>query len=61
MNRTSGESPWRKSSYSSGAQSQCVEVAVSQGTTLVRDTTDRARVTLSVPTAVWTTFLTTLR
>jgi Domain of unknown function (DUF397) len=61
MNTGSGESPWRKSSYSSGAQSQCVEVAVSQGTTLVRDTTDRGRVTLTVPAAAWTAFLTTLR
>jgi hypothetical protein len=61
MNTSSSESPWRKSSYSSGAQSQCVEVAASQGTTLVRDTSDRGRVTLSVPTAAWTAFLTTLR
>jgi uncharacterized protein DUF397 len=61
MNTSSGESPWRKSSYSTGAQSQCVEVAAAQGTTLIRDTTDRARITLSVPAAAWTAFLTTLR
>lgn len=61
MNTSSSESPWRKSSYSSGAQSQCVEVAVSQGTALIRDTTDRGLVTLSVPAATWTAFLTTLR
>jgi hypothetical protein len=27
MNTGSSESPWRKSTYSSGAQTQCVEVA----------------------------------
>ena len=61
MNTSSSESPWRKSSYSTGGQSQCVEVAVSQGTTLVRDTTDRGHVTLSVPAATWTAFIATLR
>ena len=61
MSTSSGEPPWRKSSYSTGGQSQCVEVAVSEGTTLVRDTTDRGRVTLNMPAAAWTAFLTTLR
>jgi hypothetical protein len=61
MNTSSGESPWRKSSYSSGAESQCVEVAAIHGTTLIRDTTDRTRATLSVPATAWTAFLTTLR
>jgi hypothetical protein len=61
MNSNSSQSPWRKSSYSSGAQSQCVEVAMSQGTTLVRDTTDRQGPTLAVGTAAWTRFLSTIR
>ena len=48
--------PWRKSSYSSGQGDNCVEVA-SAGVVIVRDTTDRGGVTLSVPFAAWTAFL----
>lgn len=61
MNTTSSESPWRKSSYSTGGQSQCVEVAVSMGATLVRDTTDRRGPTLAIDATAWATFLATIK
>jgi hypothetical protein len=51
---------WRKSSYSSANGGACVEVATTDSV-LVRDTTDRAGSTLSVPTLAWTAFLSTLR
>ena len=46
---------WRKSSYSGGNGGECVEVASADGV-MVRDTTDRDGVTLSVPADVWRTF-----
>ena len=39
---------WRKSSFS-GQNGSCVETASADGVILVRDTTDRQGVTLSVP------------
>jgi hypothetical protein len=51
---------WRKSSYSGGNGGSCVEVA-NDGVVLVRDTTDRAGVMLTVPAGVWSAFLATLR
>jgi hypothetical protein len=51
---------WRKSSYS-GAQGSCVETASDGGAVMVRDTTDRAGLTLSVPASAWTAFLAALR
>jgi hypothetical protein len=55
-------SDWRKSSYS-GAQAgtSCVELATASQGVAVRDTTDRAGFTLSVPADAWTAFLATLR
>lgn len=53
-------SEWRKSSYSSGGQSACVEVAAADAV-LIRDTTNRGDVTLSIPASAWTTFLATVR
>jgi hypothetical protein len=61
MNSSSSDSPWRKSSYSTGGQSQCVEVGTSQGTALVRDTTDRQGPMLAVGGTAWTRFLATIR
>jgi hypothetical protein len=49
-------SAWRKSSYSGGTTGECVEVA-SAGAVLVRDTTDRDGVVLSVPALAWSRFL----
>ena len=51
---------WRKSTYSGGQSASCVEVATA-GAVLIRDTTDRGGVTLSIPAAAWTTFLATVR
>jgi hypothetical protein len=52
---------WRKSSYSNATGGDCVECAASPSLVLVRDTTDRAGVTLSVSGPTWTAFLATLR
>ena len=54
------ESPWRKSSYSGGANSTCVEVATASAV-LVRDTTDQDGTTLTLTSGAWTTFLAALR
>jgi hypothetical protein len=53
---------WRKSSHS-GAQAgtSCVELATAPQGVAVRDTTDRAGFTLSVPAGAWTAFLAALR
>jgi hypothetical protein len=51
---------WRKASYSANGGEQCVEVG-SAGAVLVRDTTNRGGVTLTVSAAAWSTFLGTLR
>ena len=50
---------WRKASYSGNGEA-CVEVATDHAV-LIRDTTNRSGITLSVPAIVWTTFLATLR
>jgi hypothetical protein len=52
---------WRKSSYSGGNGGSCVETASDGGTVLVRDTTDREGVTLSVPADAWAKFTDSLR
>jgi len=51
---------WRKSSYSDGNGGQCVEVA-GDGVILVRDTTNRDGVTLSVPADAWKSFTGTIK
>lgn len=61
MNSSNSDSPWRKSSHSTGGQGQCVEVAVSQGSALVRDTTDREGPMLAIGASAWTRFLTTVK
>jgi Domain of unknown function (DUF397) len=52
---------WRKSSYSNANGGSCVETATGDGAILVRDTTNRAGFTLSVPAGAWTTFTASLR
>jgi Domain of unknown function (DUF397) len=52
---------WRKSSYSSGNGGQCVEAGHVVGEVLVRDTTDRDGVTLSVSLAAWASFTASLK
>jgi hypothetical protein len=52
---------WRKSSYSSNNGSQCVECGRGTGGVLVRDTTNRDGTTLTVSSAAWTRFLSSIR
>jgi hypothetical protein len=52
---------WRKSSYSNNGGVTCVEAGSVPGAVLIRDTTDRAGLTLSVSPAAWTAFLATVR
>jgi len=57
----SSNSPWRKSSYSGGSSSNCVEVA-SDGGVLVRDTKDNGvGPVLSLPAVAWSRFLDGIR
>jgi hypothetical protein len=51
---------WRKSSFSSANGGACVEVALAAGI-MIRDTTDRDGVTLSIPAGAWQTFTTSLK
>ncbi|MFF7971416.1 DUF397 domain-containing protein [Streptomyces sp. NPDC007905] len=51
------ESAWFKSSYSSGAGCECVEVAVTPGTVHVRDSKDRTRAALAVGPTAWAAFV----
>jgi hypothetical protein len=47
---------WFKSSYSSGAEGQCVEIAALPGTVGVRDSKDLARQPLAVSADAWNAF-----
>lgn len=55
-------SDFRKSSYSGGMNSNCVEIGSNEGATLIRDT-KQAGVgpVLSVPAGAWSAFLATIR
>ncbi len=53
-------SNWRKSSHSNSTGGACVEVATADAV-LIRDTTDRGRLTLALSPAAWTAFLTTIK
>jgi hypothetical protein len=55
------DSSWRKSSYSGTSGGSCVETAGGVGVILVRDTTDREGLTLSVPASAWAKFTDSLR
>jgi Domain of unknown function (DUF397) len=48
--------PWRKSSYSGTSGGSCVEAADMEGRILVRDTTDRGGVVLSISSDAWCRF-----
>ncbi len=50
---------WRTSSYSLES-GNCVEVAPAPDSVLVRDSKDRGGPALTVPTAAWRAFLTTI-
>ena len=47
---------WRTSSYT-GGQGNCIEVAPTASTVLVRDTKDREGPVLAVPATAWRAFL----
>ena len=49
-------SEWRKSSYSGGNSSNCVECRTDASGVLVRDTTNRDGFTLRVSTGTWLKF-----
>jgi hypothetical protein len=51
---------WRKSSYSGTGGGSCVEAADRDGRILVRDTTDRGGVVLSISPDEWSRFMATL-
>jgi hypothetical protein len=52
---------WRKSSYSGTSGGSCVEAADMESRILVRDTTDRGGVVLSISPNAWCRFTDTLR
>ncbi|MDX3064478.1 MULTISPECIES: DUF397 domain-containing protein [Streptomyces] len=51
------ESAWAKSSYSSGAGGECVEVATGPARVHVRDSKDTARAALAVEPTAWAAFV----
>jgi hypothetical protein len=58
---TLNSAPWRKSSYSGTNGGSCVEAADLGDSILVRDTTDRGGVVLSIPSDAWLRFTAMLR
>jgi hypothetical protein len=52
---------WRKSSYSGTGGGSCVEAGDVGESILVRDTTDRGGVVLSISAGAWQRFTATLR
>jgi uncharacterized protein DUF397 len=48
---------WRKSSFSEGGATNCVEVALTDTGTAVRDSKNPAGLTLRFPTHAWTQLL----
>jgi hypothetical protein len=58
------DATWRKSTYSGGANSDCVEAGVAgrgHGRVLVRDTADRDGGMLAFPAAAWAAFTSSLK
>ena len=54
-------SEWRKSSYSGGANNNCVECGANADSVLVRDTADRDGGTLIVSPGAWLEFTSAIR
>lgn len=52
---------WRKSSYSGGGGSECVEVGRDVGAVLVRDTRDRGGAVLEMGAGAWRRFTGTVK
>lgn len=62
--RTIDSTPWRKSTYSQGVGTECVEVASAPGRVLVADTKQRdraARTVVAFTPAAWRRFTASLR
>lgn len=57
MDAVRSRSEWRKSSYCSGANTTCVEIATNSGSVLVRDSKDPAGPVLSFTRDEWRMFL----
>jgi hypothetical protein len=57
---TDSNAIWRKSSYSNGEGSECVEVAAA-ASVAVRDTTDRRGPVLAFTPGAWSRFTASLR
>lgn len=55
--QTLPESAWFKSSYSSGAGGECIEVAGRPGAVYVRDSKDSRRPMLSADPQCWAAFV----
>ncbi|MGH3860160.1 DUF397 domain-containing protein [Actinokineospora sp.] len=51
------EGGWRKSSYSSGGQTDCVEVALAADRARIRDSKNAPGPVLAVDVATWTVFV----
>jgi hypothetical protein len=52
---------WRKASYSGNGGGSCVEVGNAAHAVLVRDTTNRDGVALTIPADAWRTFAATIK
>jgi hypothetical protein len=52
---------WRKSSYSNSDGGQCVECGTAAGTVLIRDTTNRTGITLTVTPTAWSKFTSAIK
>ncbi|MFF1676633.1 DUF397 domain-containing protein [Streptomyces sp. NPDC058256] len=57
MSTTTTELPWRKSSYSSGSQGDCVEVAACPTTIHIRDSKNTRGPQLALSPTAWTDFV----
>jgi Domain of unknown function (DUF397) len=54
-------SSWRKSSYSGANGGECVEVATTADTVLVRDSKNRTASVLSVSASAWRAFVSAVK
>ncbi|MFZ4144559.1 DUF397 domain-containing protein [Streptomyces griseoincarnatus] len=57
VEQTVPESAWIKSSYSSGAGGECIEVAARPATVHIRDSKDTTRAALAIEPAAWSAFV----
>ena len=52
---------WRTSSYSGANGGECVEVASTPDTVIVRDSKDRSGYVLNIPATAWRAFISAVR